>query len=101
MGTSLAITRAYVIAGELSKLDDGEHLSKALEAYESTFRPSVEDMQKIPYFVNKCHRSAKNRYNEMVWPEGRLSRSASRSGNVRLNYRALAVGSLTSNNAQS
>lgn len=101
MGTSLAITRAYVIAGELSKLDDGEHLSKALEAYESTFRPSVEDMQKIPYFVNKCHRSAKNRYNEMVWPEGRLPRSASRSGNVRLNHRALAVGSLTSNNAQS
>ncbi|UJR18478.1 hypothetical protein I4U23_005384 [Adineta vaga] len=51
MGTSLAITGAYVLAGELSKLDDGEHPSKALEAYESTFRPFVEKIQKIPFFV--------------------------------------------------
>ena len=51
MGTSLAITGAYVLAGELSKLDDGEHPSKALEAYESTFRPFVEEMQQIPFFV--------------------------------------------------
>lgn len=51
MGTSLAITGAYVLAGELSKLDDGEHPSKALEAYESTFRPFVEEIQKIPFFV--------------------------------------------------
>ena len=51
MGTSLAITGAYVLAGELSKLDDGEHPSKALEAYESTFRPFVEETQKIPFFV--------------------------------------------------
>ena len=64
-------------------------------------RSEVERGLISPYIVNKCHRSAKNRYNEMVWPEGRLPRSASRSGNVRLNYRALAVGSLTSNNAQS
>ena len=51
MGTSLAIIGAYVLAGELSKLDDGEHPSKALKAYESTFRPFVEQAQKIPSFV--------------------------------------------------
>jgi len=51
MGSSLAIIGAYVLAGELSKLDDGEHPSKALEAYESTFRPFVEEAQKIPSFV--------------------------------------------------
>ena len=51
MGTSLAITGAYILAAELSKLDDGEHPSKALEAYESTFRPFVEQVQKIPSFV--------------------------------------------------
>lgn len=48
MGTSLAITGAYVLAGELSKLEDGQHPSKAFEAYESTFRPFVEEMQTIP-----------------------------------------------------
>ncbi len=51
MGTSLAITGAYILAGELSKLKDGEHPSKALEAYESTFRPFVERTQHIPFFV--------------------------------------------------
>lgn len=50
-GTSLAITGAYILAAELSKLDKGEHPSKALEAYESTFRPYVEQVQKIPLFV--------------------------------------------------
>lgn len=51
MGTSLAITGAYVLAGELSKLKDGEHPAKALEAYESSFRPFVEEMQKIPFVL--------------------------------------------------
>ncbi|MCJ1236938.1 hypothetical protein MMC14_004922 [Varicellaria rhodocarpa] len=51
MGTSLAIIGAYVLAGELSKLKDGEHPLKALEAYENTFRPFVEESQKIPFFV--------------------------------------------------
>lgn len=50
MGTTLALIGAYVLAGELSKLDDGEHPSKALEAYESTFRPFVDKMQKVPFF---------------------------------------------------
>ncbi|KAI9762327.1 MAG: hypothetical protein M4579_000476 [Chaenotheca gracillima] len=48
MGTSLALDGAYVLAGELSKLDDGEHPRKALEAYESAFRPFVEEQQQIP-----------------------------------------------------
>jgi 2-polyprenyl-6-methoxyphenol hydroxylase-like FAD-dependent oxidoreductase len=51
MGTSLAITGAYVLAGELSKLEDDEHPAKAFEAYEKAFRPFVEDIQKIPFFL--------------------------------------------------
>ena len=47
-GTSLALIGAYVLAGELSKLSAGEHPSSALEAYESVFRPFVEETQKIP-----------------------------------------------------
>ncbi|KAI9705372.1 MAG: hypothetical protein M1820_005202 [Bogoriella megaspora] len=50
-GTSLAIIGAYILAGELSKIDDGEHPSKAFEAYENTFRPHVEETQKIPPFL--------------------------------------------------
>jgi 2-polyprenyl-6-methoxyphenol hydroxylase-like FAD-dependent oxidoreductase len=50
-GTSLAITGAYILAGELSKLNEGDHPSKALEAYENIFRPFVVEMQKIPPFV--------------------------------------------------
>ena len=48
MSASLAILGAYVLAGKLSKVNDSEHPSKALEAYESTFRPFVEETQKIP-----------------------------------------------------
>jgi hypothetical protein len=51
MGTSLAIIGAYMLAGELSKLDSGEHPSKALSAYEEKFRPYVEESQNIPFFV--------------------------------------------------
>ena len=51
MGTSLAITGAYLLAGELSKLDAGEHPARALKAYESAFRPFFEAEQKIPFFV--------------------------------------------------
>jgi len=51
MGTSLAILGAYVLAGELSKLRDGEDPAKALAAYESAFRPFVEKTQKLPFFV--------------------------------------------------
>jgi 2-polyprenyl-6-methoxyphenol hydroxylase-like FAD-dependent oxidoreductase len=51
MGASLAINGAYVLAGELSKLGDGEHPRKALQTYESLFRPFVEEIQSIPSFV--------------------------------------------------
>ncbi|EPS43580.1 hypothetical protein H072_2432 [Dactylellina haptotyla CBS 200.50] len=51
MGTSLAINGAYVLAGELSNLGEGEHLSEALDAYEKIFRPFVEVTQEIPWFV--------------------------------------------------
>lgn len=49
-GAPLAIDGAYVLAGELSKLNDGEHPSKAFEEYDRTFRPFVEEQQKIPSF---------------------------------------------------
>lgn len=51
MGTSLAMVGAYILAGELSELDDGEPPFKALEAYETTFRAFVEKAQKIPSFI--------------------------------------------------
>lgn len=51
MGTSLAITGAYVLAGELAKLSPGEHPTRAFKAYGSTFRPFVEKTQKVPSFV--------------------------------------------------
>ncbi|KAF1845723.1 FAD/NAD(P)-binding domain-containing protein [Cucurbitaria berberidis CBS 394.84] len=51
MGTSLAIIGAYVLAGELSKLDENEHPAQALEAYEKKFRPFVEEVQVIPSFI--------------------------------------------------
>lgn len=51
MGTSLAMIGGYVLAGELSKLEEGEHPMKALEAYEGALRPFVEKIQSIPSFV--------------------------------------------------
>ena len=51
MGTTLAITGAYILAGELSKLDNVEHMSTTLQAYERTFRPFVEEVQRLPWCV--------------------------------------------------
>lgn len=51
MGTSLAITAAYVLAGELTKLAKGDHPARALEAYETAYRPFVEKIQRLPSFV--------------------------------------------------
>ncbi|RKO85694.1 hypothetical protein BDK51DRAFT_36021 [Blyttiomyces helicus] len=48
MGTSLALTGAYVLAAELARLGDGEHPATALDAFESPF---VEEIQEIPVFV--------------------------------------------------
>lgn len=56
MGTSLALTGAYVLAGELSKLHEGEHPAKAFEAYENKFRQYVEETQYIhPAFPGIAH----------------------------------------------
>jgi 2-polyprenyl-6-methoxyphenol hydroxylase-like FAD-dependent oxidoreductase len=49
MGTSLALTGAYVLAGELSKQETTP--TKAFQAYESTFKPFVDNIQNIPFFV--------------------------------------------------
>ena len=54
MGTSLAILGGYVLAGELSKFTPEQQQSQpsiALNAYESEFRPFVEKMTNIPWFV--------------------------------------------------
>lgn len=50
-GTSLALDGAFVLAGELSKLQPGEHPARALDAYENTFKPFVEDQQSLPSFI--------------------------------------------------
>lgn len=48
MGTSMAINGAYVLAGELSKLREGEAPLRALEAYDQVYRPFVEEYQQVP-----------------------------------------------------
>lgn len=56
MGASLAINGAYVLAGELSKLEEGEHPAKALEAYDANFRGWVEQSQWYPsIFPDAAH----------------------------------------------
>lgn len=50
-GTTLAITGAYLLAGELEKLKEGQHPRQAFEAYEQVCRPFIEHMQKIVSFV--------------------------------------------------
>lgn len=35
----------------MSKLEDGEHPSKALKAYEDKFKPFVLETQSIPFFI--------------------------------------------------
>lgn len=51
MGTSLAINGAYLLAGHLSQLKPDQHPSKAFESYESEFRPFVQKIQDVPWFV--------------------------------------------------
>lgn len=56
MGTSMAISGAYVLAGELSRLREGEAPMRALEAYDEVYRPSVEEYQKVsPAFLHYVH----------------------------------------------
>ncbi|SJX60242.1 uncharacterized protein SRS1_11556 [Sporisorium reilianum f. sp. reilianum] len=51
MGTSLAINGAYLLAGHLSQLPRGTHPAQAFEAYDAQFRPFVEKIQQVPWFV--------------------------------------------------
>ncbi|RAL08471.1 oxidoreductase [Aspergillus homomorphus CBS 101889] len=48
-GTSLAMAGAYVLAGEVCK-HKGD-LSRALQGYEETMRPLIDDMQKVPLLL--------------------------------------------------
>lgn len=48
MGTSMAMNGAYILAGEISKLEKGEHPLRALEAYDKAYRPFVEEYQEVP-----------------------------------------------------
>lgn len=41
IGTSLAMTGAYCIAGELSKIESADRVPEALQNYENLFRPYV------------------------------------------------------------
>ena len=51
MGTSLAIQGAYVLAGELSELEQGDPPTRAFIEYERKFKPFVEKVQNLPFFV--------------------------------------------------
>lgn len=47
-GTSLALVGAYVLAAELSRLQDGTPPAEAFAHYEAWMRPVVEDAQDLP-----------------------------------------------------
>lgn len=49
-GTSLALTGAYILAGELAK--HAGNVAAGLEGYEEQMRPIIKDMQKIPPLVS-------------------------------------------------
>lgn len=55
MGTTSAIHAAYMLAGELSKLDNGEHPARALEAFEAALRPAIEKVQSDPDYPGVVH----------------------------------------------
>lgn len=44
-GAKIAIEGAYVLAGELSKLAEGEHPARAFQQYDDVFRPWVKEQQ--------------------------------------------------------
>ena len=45
IGTSLAMTGAYCISGELAKIESAKQVPAALQKYEDLFRPYVEKHQ--------------------------------------------------------
>lgn len=48
VGTSFAIVGAYLLAGELSKIQSSRDVPQALEEYEEIFRPLIPKMEEIP-----------------------------------------------------
>ena len=48
VGTSLAIESAYMLAGELSKIQSSNDIPQALEKYEEVFRPLYAKMEELP-----------------------------------------------------
>ena len=48
VGTTLAIESAYVLAGELSKIQETSEIPRALERYEEVFRPLYAKMEELP-----------------------------------------------------
>jgi 2-polyprenyl-6-methoxyphenol hydroxylase-like FAD-dependent oxidoreductase len=48
VGTTLAIESAYVLAGELSKIQSSEEVLQAVERYEEVFRPLYKKMEVLP-----------------------------------------------------
>ncbi|MCJ1356191.1 MAG: hypothetical protein MMC33_006185 [Icmadophila ericetorum] len=48
VGTSLAIESAYILAGELSKIQSSNDVPQALEKYEEVFRPLYAKMEELP-----------------------------------------------------
>ena len=48
VGTSLAIESAYILAGELSKIQSSKDIPQALERYEEVFRPLYAKMEDLP-----------------------------------------------------
>lgn len=48
VGTTLAIESAYILAGELSKIQSSGDVPQALERYEEVFRPLYRTMEELP-----------------------------------------------------
>lgn len=48
VGTSLAIESAYLLAGELSKIQSRNDVPQAMERYEEVFRPFYAKMEELP-----------------------------------------------------
>ena len=48
VGTTLAIEGAYLLAGELSRIQSSNDIPQALERYEEVFRPLYAKMEDLP-----------------------------------------------------
>ncbi len=48
VGTTLAIKSAYILAGELSKIQSSSDVPQALERYKEVFRPLYAKMEELP-----------------------------------------------------